>query len=577
MPQNINDQSGGACAMSGDKKRVASEKKYGVTVEENVFVTSRDGVRIAIDIYRPNAGGKFPALLAMSPYGKSAQVFDTPPQPFGKSIFEASVESGDPRYYASRGYVYVIGDLRGTGDSEGEYCGVMSRHEGEDGADVVEWLAQQPWCDGKVGTAGICYFSNSQLQIAAAQPPHLKCIAPWEIFGDDLYNHGAYEGGVLNIFYYGLYTGTYPARVGYAIKNCTSAMIKNTPKAELEAMVAKFAADPDLKQYPYLYHLLKYPEKNPLLFDFMLNPLDNAWWRERSVGERLDRIQVPCYVGGPFFSFFTEPQVNVFNRLQVPKKMFLYTDMGTRPWRAHHDELLRWYDFWLKGVDTGIMDEPPIRYHITGSEKWSSAQQWPLETTQWTDFYLASLGQLQAEPDYHNPHPDCFVQEPLYVSEQRARATYVSAPLSDDLQVTGPPRITFYASVDTDDTNFRIQVREAGSNAIYPLAQGWLKASHRALNKAKTTAWEIAHDHTKAVPVKPGEIYEYTVQLRPLSHQFKAGSRILLDISSIDVPSDPETYDVMWHVCNSRPTLHKIYRDGDHPSRLSLPVIPRQG
>src|SRR5208282_4821998 len=184
------------------EKKAASEKKYGVKAEENVMVTTRDGVRVAIDIYRPDAPGKFPALLALSPYGKSAQVFQTPPQPFGKSIFEASVESGDPYFYASRGYVYVIGDIRGTGDSEGEYEGVMSCHEGEDGADVVEWLAQQPWCDGKIGTAGICYFANTQLQVAAAQPPHLKCIAPWEIFGDDLYNHGAYEGGVLNIFYY---------------------------------------------------------------------------------------------------------------------------------------------------------------------------------------------------------------------------------------------------------------------------------------------------------------------------------------------------------------------------------------
>jgi predicted acyl esterase len=556
------------------EKKVASEKKYGIKVEENVMVTTRDGVRVAVDVYRPDAPGKFPALLALSPYGKSAQVFETPPQPFGKSIFEASVESGDPNFYVSRGYVYCIGDLRGTGDSEGEYQGVFSRHEGEDGADIVEWLAEQPWCDGNVGTAGICYFSSMQLHVAAAQPPHLKCIAPWEIYADDLYNHGVYEGGVLNIFWYGLYTGTYPARCGYAIKNCTSAMIRNTPKEELEKLVAKYASDPDLRQYPYLYHLLKYPEKNPLLFDFMLNPLDNSFYRERSVCERLDKIKVPCYVGGPFFSFFTEPQVNVFNRIKVPKKMYLYTDMGTRPWRANHDELLRWYDFWLKGMDTGIMDEEPIRYHITGSEKWSSAKEWPLETTQWTDFYLGSLGQLQAEPDYFNPHPDAFVQEPLYISEKRARVQYVSAPLTEDLQVTGPPRLTFFCAIDMKDTNFRIQVRDTASDATYPLAQGWLKASHRALDAAKTTPWEIAHDHTKAIPVEPGKVYEYTVQLRPMSHLFRAGSRVMLDISSIDVPTDPETYDVMWHVCNSETTLHKVYRDGDHPSRLALPVIP---
>ncbi len=554
--------------------KVASEKKYSMLVEEDVFVTARDGIKLAIDIYRPDAPGKFPALLAMSPYGKSCQVFETPPQPFGKSIFEASVESGDPSYYAERGYVYVIGDFRGLGDSEGAHVGMMSKYEGQDGYDIVEWLAEQPWCDGNIGLAGICYFANAQLQIAAEAPPHLKCIAPWEIFADDLYKHGVYEGGVMNIFLYGLYTGTYPARCGYAIKNVKSWMIENTPPDELKKLVDHYAADPDLRQYPYLYHLLKYPEKNPILFDFMLNPLDGPFYRERSVIERIKNIKVPAYVGGPFFSFFCEPQVNVFNRLDVPKKMFLYTDMGTRPWHAHHDELLRWYDFWLKGMDTGIMDEPPIRYHVTALEKWKDATQWPIDGTQWTDFYLNSLNLLSPEPDFFNDCPDSFMQEPLYVSEERNRVTYISAPLSEDLQVTGAPRIKFYASVDQDDTCFRFGVREADSDAIYPLASGWLKASLRKRVPEKDTAWEIEHDYTKFEPLVPGEIYEFEAQMRPMSHLFKAGKQIKLEISCIDVPTDIETYDVMWHVCKSRTTLHKIYRDGDHQSKLILPVIP---
>jgi len=557
------------------KKVGASQPEYEVTVDRDVFVPARDGVRLAVDIYRPDAPGKFPGLVAMSPYGKDAQMFDTPPQPFGKSIFEASVECGDAYYYAQRGYVYVIADLRGIGHSEGMYEGLFSWHEGEDGHDIVEWLAQQPWCDGNVGTAGICYFGSMQLHTAAEQPPHLKCIAPWEIFGDDLYNHGEYEGGVFNIFLYGLYTGTYPARCGYAPNDVRSAMEMNTPKEELEKLVEEAAADPDLRQYPYLYHLLKYPKKNPILFDFMLNKLDGPYYRERSVSERLHKINVPCYVGGPLFSFFSQPQINVFNSVNVPKKMFLYTDMGTRPWRAHHDELLRWYDYWLKGIETGIMEEAPVRYHTTVLEKWQEAQQWPLENTRWTDFYFNSLEQLGSQPDYHNDEPDAFVQQPLFVTEKRARVSYVSPPLPDDVQVTGPPRVTFYASIDQPDTKWRVEVREEGSNAIYPLASGWLKASHGALDDARTTRWEIAHDHTKDVPVVPGEINEFVVQLRPMSHLFKAGKQIKVEISSIDIPTDVETYDVMWHVCNVTTTLHKIYRDRDHHSRVSLPVIPK--
>ena len=561
--------------METKKAAAASQPQYDVKLEHNVMVPARDGVKLAINIFRPDASGKFPALLAISPYGKDAQTFETPPQPFGKSVFEASVESGDPNYYVPRGYVYVIGDLRGIGDSEGAYEGVFSRHEGQDGADIVEWLAEQPWCDGNVATAGICYFSSMQLHVAAENPPHLKCIAPWEIFADDLYKHGVYEGGVLNIFFYGLYTGTYPARCGYAIKNVVSAMIKNTPEDRLKELVEEAISNPDLKQYPYLYHLLRYPEKNPILFDFMLNPLDGPYYRERSVAERLDDIKVPAYIGGPLFSFFSEPQINVFNRLTVPKKLFLYTGMGTRPWRAHHDELLRWYDYWLKGIDTGIMDEAPIRYHTTASEKWATANTWPLETTEPTKLYLNSLDQLLAEPDLYNDEPDAFVQQPLYVTENRARVTYLTPPLPEDLQVTGAPRITFYASIDQSETNWRIDVGEEGLETLLPLSVGWLKASHRAVVEEKTTPWEIEHDHTKAVPVEPGKIYEYQVQLRPMSHLFKAGKRIRLQISSIDIPTDPETYDVMWHICNSTTTLHKIYRDGEHQSYLSLPVIPK--
>jgi predicted acyl esterase len=148
--------------------------------------------------------------------------------------------------------------------------------------------------------------------------------------------------------------------------------------------------------------------------------------------------------------------------------------------------------------------------------------------------------------------------------------------LPEDVQVPGPPRVTVYASIDQPDTKWRVEVREAGSDAIYPLASGWLKASHRALDDARTTSWEIAHDHTKEVPVVPGEINEFVVQLRPMSHLFKAGTQIKVEISSIDIPTDIETYDIMWHVCNATTTLHKIYRDGDHHSRVSLPVIPKR-
>ncbi len=553
-----------------------SEPIYEVIREENVMVTVRDGVKIAVDVYRPKAEGNFPALLAMSPYGKISQVYpETPPMPFGKSIFEASCESGDPFYFAKRGYVFVIADHRGTGDSEGTMYGFMDHYEGEDGHDVVEWMSQQEWCTGKVGLCGICYFANTQIQIAETQPPHLTCIAPWEIYGDDTYNHSNYDGGVLSLFFYGLYTGTYPARVGYGIKNIKSWMIQNTPEDELKEMVDKACADPRLAQYPYLYHLLKYPEKNPLLFDMMLNPNDNKYWRDRSIIERIDKINVPAYIGGPNFSFFGLSQINIWNSMpDVPRKLRLYKDMGERPWKDDHDELLRWYDYWLKGYETGIMDEPDVRYQTSGVIGWHEDKEFPPMDTQWTTFYFNSLGKLETEPELFNNYHDTFVNQPLTVTENRAMISYVTDPLPEDMMVVGGAQATIFAAIDNEETTWRVDLREDGLGGVAPLGAGWLRAQHRTIDEAKCKPWEVCHDHTKDVPIVPGEINEYVVQLRPCGHVFKAGTRIRVDISAIDIPTDPETYDVMWHYCPADVTTHKIYRDAEHQSCIKLPIVP---
>ncbi|MBQ7447379.1 MAG: CocE/NonD family hydrolase [Eubacterium sp.] len=561
------------------KQYEASEPIYEVIREENVMVEVRDGIHIAVDVYRPKAEGKFPALLAMSPYGKISQVYPiTPPMPFGSSIFEASCESGDPFYFASRGYVFVIADHRGTGDSEGTMYGFMDYHEGEDGHDVVEWMAKQEWCTGKVGLCGICYFANTQMQIAVTQPPSLVCMAPWEIYGDDPYVHANFDGGVQSLFFYGLYTGTYPARVGYGIKNIKSWMIENTDPDELKKMVDEMCEDPKWAQYPYIYHLLKYPEKNPLLFDMTLNPDDNQYWRDRSFIEKIDKINVPIYVGGPNFSFFGLSQINTWNRLpdNIPKKLRLYKDMGMRPWKDDHDELLRWYDYWLKGMDTGIMDEPDVRYQTGGKIMWHEASAYPPEDTQWTELYLASLGKLEEEPELFNDWPDTFTTEPLTVSNDRAMLTYVTDPLSEDCMITGGAQAVIYGEINNDETTWRIDLREVGNDGAppLPLGQGWLRAQHRAIDEEKSSVYEVRHDHSKAVPVPEGEIVRYDIQLRPCSHIFKAGTRIRVDISANEIPTDPETYDVMWHVCPDGPITHKIYRDAKHQSCIRLPIVP---
>jgi putative CocE/NonD family hydrolase len=557
-----------------NKMNPASQPQHKMIIEENVMVSARDGVKLAVDVYRPDGPGKFPGLLAISVYGKSTQTFETPPQPFGGNVYEASIESGVPEYWASRGYALVIADYRGTGDSEGELPGMFSKYEGEDGYDIVEWMARQPWCSGKIGGCGICYFGFAQILIAELQPPHLTCIAPWEINLDDFYKHGFYAGGVHHLVWYGLVSGSHPARIGYASKNVVSAMEKMLSAEKLQERVKKAMADPDLRQYPYIWQILKYPYKNPIVFDALLNPLDGPFWQERSYCNKLDKINVPTYIGGPFQGPFGTAQTAVYNKLANTehKKLNLYTDMDPRPWKTNHDELLRWYDYWLKGIDTGIMDEPPVRIHAKGLSQDILTDSWPTSGMNMKPLYLGSLGRLMSQPDLYNDEPDAFVQQPLFVTNQRARATYISDPMSQDTLVMGSPIVKFYASIDQKDTCWRVDIWEEGVDTQVSLAQGWLRASLRKRLPEKDTPWEIEHDFTQFDYPAADKVYEYEIQLRPLAHLFRVGSRIRFEISCIDVPLEAECYDNMWHMCKCQTCLHKIFRDAKHPSVLMLPV-----
>ena len=154
-------------------QELISQPVYKVKVEKEVYIKMRDGVRLAADIFRPDAEGKFPALLAMSPYSKDTQAIPIPPQPLGKPLWNGSLEAGNSNYLVSRGYAHVVLDVRGTGNSEGEWLNMYSKEEAEDGYELVEWIARQDWCDGNVGMVGISYFARIQYQVAALQPPNV--------------------------------------------------------------------------------------------------------------------------------------------------------------------------------------------------------------------------------------------------------------------------------------------------------------------------------------------------------------------------------------------------------------------
>ncbi len=561
-----------------DWHELISQPKYSVKEEKDIYVTMRDGVRLAVDIYRPDVPGKFPALLAMSPYGKEVQKLPIPPQPQGGPLWEGVAEAGDIDYIVPRGYVHVVADIRGTGYSEGEYVGFLSKQEAKDGYDLIEWIARQPWCDGNVGLVGMSYFGGIQPWVAIEQPPHLKAIMPVGAW-TDTYRHFMYHGGIICTFFYGLWDGR-GGDAGYAGKNCVSAMEKNLSKEEFEKRLQEAIKNPDIQKFSNFLHLLKYPYKNPLFVDILLNPYDGHFYHERSSLYELNKIKVPTYaVGGWLRSWWANGAFDIYHGVDAPKKVTI-DPSGTfsRPWVSYHDEIIRWFDHWLKGIDTGMMVERPIKIYVKGINRWRFEDEWPLKRAKPTKFFLRGFGGLSTEPEMYMNDPDSFVQPPLYVSYDINSMKYQTAPLSEDMEVTGPVALYLYASIDQDDTNWIVHLYDVdpmGRSEL--LSLGYLKASHRALDKRKSTPGQPYHPQIKSEPVVPGKIYEYVIAVNPLSNVFKAGHRIKLEIRTLEHSKEPEGAQPPFaiHICSSKTVLHNIFRDKKHQSHLLLPVVPK--
>lgn len=549
-----------------------------IITEKDVYVPMRDGVRLCVDIFRPDKEGKFPVLLAYSAYGKNTQR-QLLPQPVPSPLGDACIEAGMTDYIVSRGYVHVIADSRGTGQSEGEYLSMYSKQEAEDGYDLVEWIAKQPWCDGNVGMIGISYFGTIQLVIASERPPHLKAIAPIEATQDQYL--ACYHGGVLDGFYSELFTGrhSFLSWSGFASTNVKSMMKKVLPIEELARRLEQAMNDPDINQYNLFYSILNYPEKNPIFFDIMLNPFDDKgelyWWNPK-----LENIEIPVLCGCAWFpdcgpKFVREPFM-IYERVKGPKKMVMFpAGWLDRPFSQYHDLILRWYDYWFKGINNGIMDEAPIKIFVMGENQYRNEYEWPLKRTKWTNFYLRTHGRLLTEPEtFGNIPPDGYVQEPLSVTKIVKSLKYSTPPLNEDVEVTGPITLYLFASIDADDSIFKVKIFDVDhTGKARELTHGHLKLSHRTLDKERSKPWQPFHLHTKEAVEKvvPGEIYEYAIELYPFSNVFKKGHQIQLEVCSADIPGEAFSY----HVCSSKTVCHKIYRDCEHQSRLYLPVIPK--
>ncbi|MFD5122226.1 CocE/NonD family hydrolase [Streptomyces sp. NPDC058385] len=554
-----------------------------ITVHKDLRVPMRDGVELAADAYHGLEDTPRPALIAMSAYGKELQALalTTPPQRRPSPMWDGCIEAGDIARVVREGYVHLIGDMRGTGDSGGVMIGNYNAGgvpQGTDLYDLIEWVAAQPWCDGNVGMIGISYFGSMQVLAAAERPPHLKAI--FVSGGHFDFYETTYHGGVMWFMPRAAREGR-GGDSGIAHTYVKSRMQEVHSPEELRKLVDERLNDPDVAAWPNLVHVLKYPKNREFWFDIVMNPLDGDWYEERNPVNLAHNIDIPVYLQIDQGRGWTvDGHIELFNLLKGPKKLDIgsYPPMQSRPWIEEHDTMFRWYEYWLKGVDNGIMDEPAVSVFVEGSREAVTAAQWPPKPIEYRSLYLRPRHKLSFEPEHMDAAhaaPDGFYQAPLTVTDKVEVLRWSTEPFEQPTELIGTGAAHLFAEIDQDDTNFILRLwDEAPGGGRQLITSGYLKASHRELDEERTTEGDPYHPHTRAVPVEPGKTQEYVLRLYPFAATFRPGHRLVTELSNDEPLADAHNALLppdAFHLPVGRPVTHKIFRDAAHPSRLVLP------
>jgi predicted acyl esterase len=526
-----------------------------IVLKENIMVSMRDGIRLAVDVHRPKTRDRVPALLSISPYGKERQRYPggfiaKKGQPYPGGIFR-QVEAGDTKYFVSRGYAHVIADSRGSAPSEGQW-GLMSADEQQDGHELVEWCARQPWCDGNVAMVGESYYAQIQYLVAATQPPHLRTIVPFDGW-TDIYRDLVFHGGLFS-------QGFFAPWISIVCDRILPELGTRPPKKWM-------------------------PAQNIIGDTVTRNPTDGPYYWERSSYTKFERIKVPTYhIISPTHYVHYRGQLIAYNNIDTPKKLLVTAGM---PWPllyhpALNLEITRWLDYWLKGIDNGIIGEPPVTLFIQGSNEWRFEFEYPLHRTRWTKLYLHSdergageppFGLLSEQvPDSESTDSYDYPETDGLVDANKPVLAYLTPPLSEDMEVVGPVSLTLYASSTATDTAWIAKIDDVAPDGSFKVAsKGWLKASHRDVDEDRSGPGQPFHTHANPTPLNSKEVYKFEIEIWPIFRNFKAGHRLRLRLAS----KDSRMWDIAnFHAAVEQPATNTIYHDRGYPSHLLLPVIP---
>jgi putative CocE/NonD family hydrolase len=547
---------------------------YDIRVDKDVEIATRGGTRLMADVLRPDDAGKFPAILNLGPYQKD-KVWVPPEDLEEKPNPLMNWETVNPQWWVPKGYAAVRVDARGTGKSPGQFE-PFSYQESLDLCDAIAWAAAQPWCSGAVGLSGISYFAINQWFAANHQPPALKAMIAWEGFAD-LYRDALFHGGILSQFMTNWFvTHLSHHLIGRASRQNPDAFALNT------------------------------------LWRWLRNNLDDGAFR----GEQAhwDRITVPLFTVGNWsgMGLHLRGNTEAFMRAASPhKKLRIHAGTHVHPFYTEDGraDQLRFFDRWLKGIDNGVMQEPPVKLFVrtgNGQGFWRDEDEWPLKRTRWTKLFLdlgepppganANAGALVADNPPQSAARSYSASGATKGGSASASSTFLAsgamqagmgialetAPLPHDTEVTGPLMAQLWVSSSNEDMDLFLTLRnidpagddvwEVGQQGQQvPVAKGWLRVSHRELDPALSLPYRPYHRHQRRLYLQPGEIVPVQVEIWPTSMLFREGHRIRLDIQPRDgVGSVHYTH---YHADYNTGT-NTIHAGGERESYLLLPVIP---
>ena len=541
--------------------------------EGEVMIPMRDGTKLAANIFRPKADGRFPVILMRTPYGKPDEKW------------------GEAKRYIPAGYVMVVQDCRGRGKSEGEWD--PFRYDVRDGFDTQEWVGQQTWCNGEIGTTGGSYVGWTQWSAAPNGSRYLKTMVPVVPFGNayDL----AYCGGAFQL---ALLMGWGSAVGGVTVNP------DKLPEIYRHLPLDTFG-DQFEKKVGYLNEWIRHPEYDD-------------YWKQRGMDYRYADVTVPALNIGGWYDIFSKTTIELVNQVRASSRdrnvrrnefvvMGPWThgagarkvgelDFGAEAMLDLGNLQFQWFEYWLKGHETGVQDWPAVYLFTMGENRWRGENEWPLKRTRFTSYYLHGRGHANtakgdgtldtAAPPEETP--DRFTYDPkdpvpsiggnnlvgatagpFDQSTAEARddvLVYSTTPLAQDVEVTGPVKLVLWASSDARDTDFTAKLVDVDSaGKAYNLCEGILRARYR-------------QGPGKPVLLEPGKSESFEIDLWVTSNLFRRGHRIRLEVSSSNFPRfdrNPNTGHKFGVDADLLPAHQTVLHEAAHPSHLVLPVIPR--